>query len=203
MVSGVGLNNGVSICGPLFTGFDFFLCFYQTRRKRQCFIAVQAENFCGQVIFKPEVCKGFVTLFYCMTTSPLPSSVWYLQWRIKLSPNVFYSVLNATSWPFALILCTALEEGTVYVIFSSQMWPENQVFRELGEVEHQENLLCYIWQRVNFNVLSLIQLRYYSDVTWEEFSGVLGGLCHSLSHIWNYTPVDFKCFSLFTACTSK
>ena len=30
--------------------------------------------------------------------------------------------------------------GTVYVIFSTQMWPENQVSRVLGEVNCQETL---------------------------------------------------------------
>ena len=134
------LIHDVRITGSFFIGFDFLLCFYQARRKGECFIAVQSENFFGQVIFKPEVCKCFVTLFYHMTTSALPSSAWYLQQRVHLRPSVFYSVLSATSWPFAYILYTVLEEGTVYVIFSTLMWPENQVSRVLGEVEHQETL---------------------------------------------------------------
>ena len=41
--------------------------------------------------------KSFVTVFYLMTTSPLPGSVWYLQWRVQLSPSVLYSVLSVIS----------------------------------------------------------------------------------------------------------
>ena len=124
-----------------FTGYDLFLCFYQARGKRRVFhSSLQTENYFGQVIFKPEVCKSFVTLFYHMSICPLPSSVWYLQWRVQLSPSVIYSVLSATSWPFACILCTVLEAGTVYVIFSAQMFPENQASRVPGEVEHPKTL---------------------------------------------------------------
>ena len=28
------------LCGSFFTGFDFFLCFYQVRRRKQCFISL-------------------------------------------------------------------------------------------------------------------------------------------------------------------
>ena len=86
------LIHGVRICGSFFTGCDFFLCFYQAERKGQCFIALQAEHFFGQVIFKAEFCNSVVTLLYCMTASPVPSSVWYLLWRVQLSLCVFYSV---------------------------------------------------------------------------------------------------------------
>ena len=69
----------------------------QARRKGQFFIAFKARNSFGQVIFKPEVCKSFETLIYCMSTSPVPSSVWYLQWRVHPSSGVFYSVFIVTS----------------------------------------------------------------------------------------------------------
>ena len=84
--------------------------------------------------------KSAKILFYHMSTSPLPSSVWYLQWRVQLSPlcsTVFF--LNY-KLKFCLYWITVLEAGTVYVIFSTQVWPENQVPRVLGEVEHQEIL---------------------------------------------------------------
>ena len=139
------LIHGVRIGGSFFTGFDFFLCFYQTGRKGQCFIALWAENFFGQVISSYRSSHSFVTLFYHVTTSPLPSSVWYLQWRVQLSPSVFYSVYSVTGWPFACILCSVLEEGTVYVIRSTQMWRENQVSRVPGEVEHQETLFVTLY----------------------------------------------------------
>ena len=45
--------------------------------------------------------------------------------------------------------------GTVYALFSSCMWPENQVSRVPGEVEHQETMLCCLQRRMDSNVLSL------------------------------------------------
>ena len=49
-----------------------FTAFLQIWEKRTVFhSSLQAENSFGQVIFKPEVCKSFVTLFYCMCTSPI------------------------------------------------------------------------------------------------------------------------------------
>ena len=82
-----------------------------------------------------------------MTAIPLPSSVWYLKWRVQLSPGVFYIVLSATSWPFVCISSTVLEVGTVNVIFSTWMWPENQVSRVPGEVEHQETLFVMLYMK--------------------------------------------------------
>ena len=58
----------------------------------------QDDNSFGQNIFKPEILKSFMTLFYHMCASTMPSSVWYIQWRVQLSPSVFYSVLSATSF---------------------------------------------------------------------------------------------------------
>ena len=150
--------------------------------------------------------KSFVTLFYYMTTSPLPSSVWYLQWKVQLSPRVFYSVLSAASWPFACILCTVLEQGTVYAIFSTQMWPENYVSRVSGEVEHQESLFVMLYLMTSeFQCFKLDTAWFcmycssdkycfvtYLDEGWEQVSRVLGGIFHSFNHMWNYTPVQFR-----------
>ena len=37
--------------------------------------SLQAENYFGQVVFKPKVCNCFVIFFYCMSTSPVQNSV--------------------------------------------------------------------------------------------------------------------------------
>ena len=42
--------------------------------------------------------------------------------------------------PFACMSSIVLKAGPVYVIFSTQMWPVNQVSRFLGEMKHQEIL---------------------------------------------------------------
>ena len=60
---------------------------------------------------------------------------------------MFYSVLSATSLPFACILCTVLEEGTVHVIFYTWMWPENQVSRVPGEVGHPKALFDLLYMK--------------------------------------------------------
>ena len=139
--------------------------FLPSQEKQTVFIVLQAENFFCHIIFKPEVCKCLVILFYHMTPSPMPSSIWYLQWRVQLSPSVFDSVLSATSWPFACILCNFLEAGTVYIIFCTvyiifctQMWPKNQLSRVPREVEHQETLFVMLYLKKSaFIVFSLIQ----------------------------------------------
>ena len=35
----------------------------------------------------------------------------------------------------------------IYVILSTQMWPENQVSRVLGEVEHKETLCILLYMK--------------------------------------------------------
>ena len=55
--------------------------------------SLQAENYFGQVVFKPEVCKSFVTLFYHMNASPVPNSVMVSPVEGSTLPSVFYSVL--------------------------------------------------------------------------------------------------------------
>ena len=80
-------------------------------------------------------------------------------------------------------------------------------------------LLCYIWRKVNFKVLSLIQLNFVYTVPatitvllptqmWPEnkFPEFQKGMYHSLSHIWElYTSAVWilHVLSLFIACTSK
>ena len=69
-----------------------FAVFLPSLEKRTVFqSSLQAENYFGQVVLKPEVCKSYVTLFYCMITCPMPYSVWYLQWRVQ--PNPVYSTV--------------------------------------------------------------------------------------------------------------
>ena len=76
---------------------DFFLHFPSQEKKAVFHSSIQAENYFGQVVFKPEVCKSFVNLFYHMGASPVPYSVQYLQWRVQPIPRVFYSVFRVSS----------------------------------------------------------------------------------------------------------
>ena len=47
-----------------------------------------------------KTAKVLWTFFDCVGGNPMPSSVWYLQWRVELSPSVLYSVLRVTSSSF-------------------------------------------------------------------------------------------------------
>ena len=58
---------------------------------------LEAENYFGQVLFKPEVCKSFVTLCYHMTTSPVPNSVMVHPVEGSTYPRVFYSDFKLNS----------------------------------------------------------------------------------------------------------
>ena len=49
------------------------------------------------------------------------------------------------SRPFDWNSCTVLEASTVYVLFSTWMWPENQDSRVPGEVEHKETLFVMLY----------------------------------------------------------
>ena len=96
-----------------------FPVFLESQEKRTVFCnSFQAENSFSQVIFKPEVCKGFVTLFHCMSTSPVPISVWYLQWRVQPSPRVFYSDFNLN---FSMQCFVLFLQGTV-IFYSDVAW---------------------------------------------------------------------------------
>ena len=117
--------------------------FLQRWEKRTLFpSSLQAENFFGQVIFKPEVCKSFVTLLYHMCTSPILSSVWYLQWRVQLSPSVFYSVLHATSWTFACILCSWSRYCICYIFYLDVAWEPS--FQSPWRSGTPKNSICYV-----------------------------------------------------------
>ena len=59
--------------------------------------SLQAENYFGQVVFKPEVCKIFVTLFYHMSTSPVPNSVTVYPVEGSTLPGAFYSDFKLNS----------------------------------------------------------------------------------------------------------
>ena len=118
-----------------------FLCFYQAWRKGQCLIALQAENFFGQVIFKSEVCKSFVTLFYCMTTSPLPSSLWYLQWRVQLSPGMFKCY--KLTFYLHFMYCSWRRYSIYYIFYLNVAWEPSS--RDPGEVEHQGTLFAMLY----------------------------------------------------------
>ena len=59
-----------------FTGVTFPVFFLPSKEKKTVFhSSLQAENYFGQAIFKPEVCKGFVTVFYHMSTGQVLYSV--------------------------------------------------------------------------------------------------------------------------------
>ena len=47
----------------------------------------QVENYFSQVIFKSEVCKGFLTLFYHKSAVQSLTVLWYLQWRVQPCPE--------------------------------------------------------------------------------------------------------------------
>ena len=212
------LIHGVRICWSFFTGFDFFLCFYQGRRKGQCFIALQAENFFGKVIFKPEVCKSFVTLFYHMTASPLPSSA-YSPVEGSTQPKYVLQCLKCYKLTFCLyyMYCYWRRNCIYYIFYSGEVWEPSFQSPKRGGTP-RNCLLCYIWRRVKLNVLSLIQLDFICTVpatstvllptlmwpenkfpeSWEDFHTLLShfGIIHQCS-------LDFKCLSLFIVCTSK
>ena len=139
------LIHGVKMCGSFFTGFDFFSCFYQARMKGQCFIALQAENVSGQVIFKLQVSKIFVTLFHCMTVSPLPSSVWYLQWRVKLCPSVFHGGLSDKA-DILLVFHVLFLKKELYMLYFLLRCGLRTKFPESQEKWNTKKLclLCYI-----------------------------------------------------------
>ena len=68
--------NGVRICLDLyFTGLTISCVLTKQEKMTVFHSSLQAENYFGQVLFKPEVCKRFVTLLYCMSTSPVCNSV--------------------------------------------------------------------------------------------------------------------------------
>ena len=55
------------------------------------------------------------------------------------------SLFNVLQADLAFNSSTVLEASTVHVLFSTQMWPENQISRVLGEVEHQETLFFMLY----------------------------------------------------------
>ena len=137
--------------------FDFFLCFYQARRKGQCFIAFISWKFLWPSYFPSQKsAKVFVSLFYHMTTSPLPSSVWKLQWRVQLSPNVFYSVIKCYKLTFCLYFYVLFLKKELYMLNFLLRCGLKTKFPESRKKWNTKKLclLSYIWRRVKKSVLS-------------------------------------------------
>ena len=123
------LIHGVRICVDLpLLNLTFSLCPPSWEKRTVFHSSLQAENYFGQVVFKPDVFKSFVSLFYCMSTSPVPNSVIVSPVESSTSPSVFYFDFSVTGWSFACIWCTVLQRGTAYVLFSKLSFLPIQIF---------------------------------------------------------------------------
>ena len=138
-----------------FTGLTFSYVFTKQEKGTVFHSSLQAENYFGQVLFKPEVCKGFVTLFYHLSTSPVPNSVMVSPVEGSTLPSIFLSVLVLQAE--VLLAFDVLFLKQVLYIFSTWMRPEIKVSRVLGDVEYPETLfdLFFKKKRVNLSVSSL------------------------------------------------
>ena len=75
-----------------------FSCVLSRWEKRTVFhSSLQAGNYFGQALFKPKVCKSSVTLFHCMSASPVPNSVLVSPVDGSTYPSVFYSDFKLNS----------------------------------------------------------------------------------------------------------
>ena len=134
---------GVRICGSYFTAFKFFYVLTKPgkKKKRTAFHSfLQAENYFGQVVFKPEVYKFFILCFTTWVLVQSPTVLWYLQWRVQ--PTLVCSTVFLELQAEVLLVFNVLFLKQVLYIsyFIIRCGPKNEVSRVLGEVEHQDTL---------------------------------------------------------------
>ena len=117
-----------------------FPVFWPSWEKQTVFhSSLQAKIYFGQVLSKPEVWKGFLTLYYCMSASPVLYSVWYLNWRVQHSQEC--SMVISSSIPACSVCALFLQQ---VLLVSTQMWPQNKVFSP-GRRGTSRNSVCYVF----------------------------------------------------------
>ena len=181
---------------------DFSWVFLPHWEKRTVFhSSLQAENYFGQV-FSSQKSKSFVTIFYCMSTSPVPKRV--MVCPIEGQPCLECSTV-ITSWKLlASVWCPVLETSTVYIFYSDVAW--DQGVKSPGEVEHQEalfevNLQCQCYFKCSSSSTACIWCTvpetstvFIPSQVWpkNKVSRVPEGIYHLQVFIWNCIPVQFK-----------
>ena len=147
----------------IFTLLDWlFPVFLPSLEKRTVFhSSLQAENYFGQVLFKPEVLQKFCdfilltwVLVQCLTV------FWYLQLEGSTSPRMFYSVF-ISSWQVLLVFDVLFLKQVLY-IFSTPDVAWDQCVQSPGRSGTPSNSVWYIslQRRVNLSVSKLVYSLY-------------------------------------------
>ena len=105
--------------------------------------SLQTENSFGQVIFQPEVCKSFVTLFYHMSASPVPSSAYISSGGFNLAQQCFKWVQAEVLLVFDVLFL----KQVLYMYYFLFRCGLKRSFQSPGRSGTPRNSICYVFYK--------------------------------------------------------